>query len=193
MKDKYQKYQFSAISIKIEVAQRFRDFSKNVSGSHTGTLIAMLDFFEVHQLSPLDSIDGSLSAVEIRIKKRISNAIAIIKDIEKSQTLPTVAMLQSLFQEQFEPKEEDSDFEDDFDFIEKKFENGHEEEEWIEETTVPKIRYDRLEEKMEMLKKDFSYVLEKVKAVKSNFGKDYLKLELPMQAVEKYKRTIKNS
>ncbi|MEP5599545.1 MAG: BfmA/BtgA family mobilization protein, partial [Algibacter sp.] len=72
------KYQFSAISIKIEVAQRFRKFSKKVSSSHTQTLIAILDFFEIHQLSPLDSIDGSLSAVEIRIKRRISNAIAII-------------------------------------------------------------------------------------------------------------------
>ena len=187
------KYRFSTISIKKEVAQRFRKFSKNVSSSHTQTLVAILDFFEIHQLSPMDSIDGSLSAVEIRIKRRISNAIAIIKDIEKNQTLPTVAMLQSLFQEQFEPKEEDSDFEDDFDFIEKKFENGREEEEWLEETTVPKILYDRLEDKMEELKKDFDYVLEHVKAVKNNFGKDYLKLELPIQAVEKYKRTIKNS
>ncbi len=186
------KYQFSAISIKIEVAQRFRKFSKNVSSSHTQTLVIMLDFFEIHQLSPLDSIDGSLSAIEIRIKRRISNAIAIIKDIEKSQTLPTVAMLQSLFQEQFEHGQKESDFEDDFDFIEKKFENGHEEEEWLEETTVPKILYDRLEEKMEMLKKDFAYVLDNVKLVKNSFGKDYLKLELPMEALEKYRRTIKN-
>ncbi|MEP5442613.1 BfmA/BtgA family mobilization protein, partial [Ekhidna sp.] len=161
--------------------------------SHTQTLIAILDFFEIHQLSPLDSIDGSLSAVEIRIKRRISNAIAIIKDIEKSQTLPTVAMLQSLFQQQFEPEQEESDFEDDYDFIEKKFENGKEEEEWMEETTIPKIRYERLEDKMEVLKTDFSYVLEKVKEVKSNFGKDYLKLDLTLEEIEKYKRTIKNS
>ncbi len=102
-------------------------------------------------------------------------------------------MLQSLFEQHSEEQEKDSDFEDGFDFIEKKFENGHEQEEWTEETTVPRIRYDRLEDKMEELKKDFGYVLEHVKAVKSNFGKDYLKLELPMGAVEKYKRTIKNS
>ncbi|UOY05729.1 hypothetical protein L0P88_17485 [Muricauda sp. SCSIO 64092] len=183
---------FSTVRFKIKVANRFRKFSMQVARTHTEALESMLDFFEIHQLSPSDSIDGSLSALEIRIKRRISNAIAIIKDIEKSQTLPTVAMLQSLFQEQFEPKE-DSDLEDDFDFVEKKFENGHEQEEWLEETTVPKILYDRLEDKMEMLKKDFAYVLEHVKAVKSNFGKDYLKLELPMGAVEKYKRTIKNN
>ncbi len=191
--EKFSKYQFSGINIKKVTALRFRTLAKTLSMSNTEALSTMLDFFEVHEISPLDSIDGSLSAVEIRIKRRISNAIAIIKDIEKSQTLPTVAMLQSLFQEQFEPKEEGSDLEDDFDFIEKKFENGHEEEEWMEETTVPKILYDRLEDKMEMLKSDFRYVLDHVKEVKSNFSKDYLKLELPMEAVEKYKRTIKNT
>lgn len=192
MEELYQKYQFSAISIKKEVAKRFRNYSREVSSSHTGTLLAMLDFFEIHQLSPLDSIDGSLSAVEIRIKRRISNVIAIIRAIEKSQTQPTVAMLQSLFQQQFEPEERGSDFDDDFDFVEKKFEDGHEEGEWAEETTIPKIRYDRLQEKMEALKEDFSYVLEQVQEVKSNFGKDYLKLEITLEEVEKYKRTIKN-
>lgn len=192
MKDSYQKYRFSAISIKIDVAQRFRKFSRDVSNSHTGTLVAVLDFFEVHQISPLDSIDGSLGAIEIRIKRRINNAIAIIKDIEKSQTLPTVAMLQSLFEQQFEEENDNGNLDDEFDFIEKKFEDAESSKEWIEETTIPKIRYDRLEEKMEALKSDFNYVLEQVKEVKSNFGKDYMKLELSAEEIEKYKRTIKN-
>ncbi|GAL77291.1 hypothetical protein JCM19274_5004 [Algibacter lectus] len=193
MDEGYEKERFATFKIKESVANKFRKFCKEISKSHSMTLRDMVDFFEIHQLSPLDSIDGSLSAVEIRIKRRISNAIAIIKDIEKSQTLPTVAMLQSLFQQQFEPEQEESDFEDDFDFIEKKFENGHEDEQWMEETTIPKIRYERLEDKMEVLKTDFSYVLEKVKEVKSSFGKDYLKLELTLEEIEKYKRTIKNS
>ncbi|MEP5239427.1 MAG: BfmA/BtgA family mobilization protein [Flavobacteriaceae bacterium] len=184
---------FSTVRFKIKVANRFRKFSIQVARTHTEALESMLDFFEVHQLSPLDSIDGSLSAVEIRIKRRISNAIAIIKDIEKNQTLPTVAMLQSLFQEQFEPGEEDSDFEDDFGLIEKKFENVNEEEELLEEISVPKILYERLEYKMDELKKDFGYVLEKVKAVRNNFGKDYLKLEISIAELEKYKRKVNNS
>ena len=157
------------------------------------TLLSMLDFFEIHQLSPMDSIDGSLSAIEIRIKRRIGNAIAIIRDIEKSQTLPTVAMLQSLFDQQFEPDNDDGDLDEDFEFIEKKFENLENTEEWIEETTVPKIRYERLEEKIEALKADFGYVLEQVKEVRASFGKNYLKLELSLDELEKYKRAIKNS
>lgn len=193
MKDLYQKYQFSAISFKKDVAYRFRMFSPKVSSSHTDTLVAMLDFFELHQISPLDSIDGSLSAIEIRIKKRISNAIAIIKDIEKNQTLPTVAMLQSLFEQQLTPDNEETDLEEDFEFVEKKFEDVDIIEELTEETTIPKIRFDKLEEKMELLKADFKYVLDRVKEVKSSFGKGYLKLELTPEELEKYKRNLKNA
>ena len=90
-------------------------------------------------------------------------------------------------------KKEEDYFDDDVEFIEKKFENVGSEEEWPEETTVPKIRYDRLEEKMEQLKSDFSYVLGKVTEARSSFGKPYLKLELTPDEVEKYKRSIKNS
>lgn len=189
----FSKYGFSGVNLKKKTAVRFRILSKELSLSNTEAMEAMLDFFEIHQLSPMDSIDGSLTAIEIRIKRRISNAIAIIRDIEKGQTLPTVAMLQSLFDQQFETDNGDGDLDEDFEFIEKKFENQENTEEWIEETTVPKIRYERLEEKMEALKADFRYVLEQIKEVKVSFGKNYLKLELTPQEVEKYKRTIKNS
>ncbi|SFZ89550.1 hypothetical protein SAMN05428642_101387 [Flaviramulus basaltis] len=192
MEDAYQKYRFSAISIKKDVAHRFREFSKEVSSSHTVTLTTMLDFFEVHQMSPLDSIDGSLGAIEMRIKKRIGQAIAIIRDIEKSQTLPTVAMLQSLFEQQFEVENDNGFLDDELEFTETKFEGLERGEPWAEETTVPKIRYDRLEEKMDGLIADFNHVLYNVKEVKSPFGKTYLKLELLPEEIAKYKRNIKN-
>jgi len=191
--EKFSKYGFSGINVKKTTANRFRTLSKSLGMSNTETLGTMLDFFKVHEISPLDSIDGSLSAIEIRIKRRIGNAIAIIRDIEKSQTLPTVAMLQSLFEQQSGQENDYGELEDDLEFIEKKFEGSDRTEEWIEETTVPKIRYERLQEKMKALKIDFGHVLEQVKAVKSSFGKDYLKLELTPEEVEKYKRTIKNS
>lgn len=189
---KFSKYEFSGINFKRKIADRFRRFSKGIYMSNTEALEAMLNFFEIHQLSPSDSIDGSLSSLEIRIKRRVNAAIAIIKDIEKSQTLPTMAMLQSLFEQQWETENDDDDFDEDFEFIEKKFEDIEGKEELQEETSIPKIRYQRLEEKMELLKSDFNYVLNQVKEVKPSFGKDYLKLELTSEEIEKYKRTINN-
>ena len=40
-----------------------------------------------------------MQTLEKLFKKRINGVIAIMKDIEKNQTKPTVAMLQSLFEE----------------------------------------------------------------------------------------------
>ncbi|WP_345003805.1 BfmA/BtgA family mobilization protein [Snuella lapsa] len=184
---------FSTVRFKIKVANRFRKFSIQVARNHTEALELMLDFFEIHELSPTDSIDGNLRSIEIRIKKRINNAIAIIKSIEQSQTLPTAAMLQSLFEQQLEQGDDDDYLGEHLEYIEKKFEHVETgEEKLLVETTVPKIRYERLEENMKKLKADFNYVLNKVKMVNSPFGKGYLKLEITPEELEKYNRTIKN-
>ncbi|GAA3561339.1 BfmA/BtgA family mobilization protein [Snuella lapsa] len=190
----YEKEQFEGLKIKSSVAKKFRAYCRDISKSQSMGLLAMLDFFEIHELSPTDSIDGNLRSIEIRIKKRINNAIAIIKSIEQNQTLPTVAMLQSLFEQQLEHEDDDDYLGDHLEYIEKKFEHVEAgEKKLMEETTVPKIRYERLEEKMAQLKAEFSYVLSKVKEIKSPFGKPYLKLELTEEEMEKYKRSIKNS
>ena len=97
-------------------------------------------------------------------------------------------MLQSLFEQQFE--QEGDDLEEDFEFIEKKFANDQSQEDQVEETTVPKIRYERLVDKMNSMKKDFEYVLDKIKVVKSPFGKEYLKLELTNDELEKFRREL---
>ncbi|WP_052415777.1 BfmA/BtgA family mobilization protein [Algibacter lectus] len=180
---------FKTVRIKKKTLIRFKSFSKKVSNNYSKTLDMVMNFFEWHGFLPSDRFGKSMVEEIIKNRKRTNAIIAIIKDIEKSQTLPTMAMLQSLF----EQGQEESDFEDDYDFIEKKFPNGKPEEEWFEETTIPKIRYDRLGDKMEVLKKDFSYVLDNVKLVKSSFGKSYLRLELNEQEIEKFKRVIKNS
>ncbi len=179
---------FKTVRIKKKTLLRFKSFSKKVSNSYSKTLDMVMNFFEWHGFLPDDRLGKSMVEEIIKNRKRTNASIAIIKDIEKSQTLPTMAMLQSLFEQQ----ENDSDFEDGLDFIEKKFENGYEEEEWMEETTVPRISYDRLEDKMDLLKKDFSYVLDNVKLVKNTFGKSYLRLELTEGEIERFRRAIKN-
>ena len=63
----------------------------------------MIEFFESNGISPKESIGPQMQTLESLIKKRINGVIAIMKDIEKNQTKPTVAMMQSLFKEA-EPK-----------------------------------------------------------------------------------------
>ena len=100
----YEKEGFEKLGIKISVAVQFRNFCNKTSKSQSMTLLLMMEFFERNELSLEDDLKPGLMETENRIKKRINALIAIIKDIEKNQTKPTMAMLQALFKN-VEPKE----------------------------------------------------------------------------------------
>jgi len=190
VKGKYN-YKYSNVSIRHNVAVRFRVFSKKISKSHTDTLIAIMDFFEWHGFTPshrftksiIEEILKNRQRTETSIK-RTEATIAIIRDIEVTQTKPTTALLESLFEEKLTDEEPE--------MIEKKFIDKPQEEKKIEDTTVPRIRYERLGDKLLSVKEDFEYVLDNVNLIKNSFGKDYFKLELTEGELEKFKRTIKN-
>lgn len=99
----YEKEQFKSLSIKVSVADKFNRFCKEISLSKSMTLLVMIEFFEENGISPVESIGPRMETLETRIslliKKRMNGMIAIMKDIEKSQTKPTVAMLYSLFEQ----------------------------------------------------------------------------------------------
>ena len=99
----YEKERFESLSIKTSTVKKFRRFSKKISKSQSMTLLLMVEFFEDNGISPEESMGPHMQTLENLIKKRINGVIAIMKDIEKNQTKPTVAMIQSLFEEA-EPK-----------------------------------------------------------------------------------------
>lgn len=99
MDNGYEKEQFTTISFKCSTAKKFRVFSKKMGMSNSMTLLLMLDFFENNGVSPNESLGPQIQTLENLIKKRINGVIAIMKDIEKNQTKPTVAMLQALFEQ----------------------------------------------------------------------------------------------
>ncbi len=100
----YEKERFEKLRIKVSVAQKFRKFCKKMSLSQSMTLLLMIEFFEDNGISPHESVGPKMQTLESLIKQRINGVIAIMKDIEKNQTKPTVAMIQSLFQ-QAEPEQ----------------------------------------------------------------------------------------
>lgn len=183
MKGKY-KYEYSNVNFRISVAKRFRSFSRKIAKSHSDSLSIIMDFFEWHGFQPSDRFGKSLLQEILKNRKRTDASIAILKDIETSQTKPTNAMLLSLFEENIT--------EEGPELVERKYEDMLSEEPTAIEITVPKIRYERLKEKMDSIKEDFDYVLNNVKIVKSNFGKNYLKLELTEDELVKFKRSLKN-
>lgn len=99
----YEKERFESLSIKTSVVKKFRRFCRELSKSQSMTLLLMIEFFEDNGISPNEDLGPKMQTLERLIKKRINGVIAILRNIEKSQTKPTAAMIESLFKET-EPK-----------------------------------------------------------------------------------------
>nr|WP_292960811.1 BfmA/BtgA family mobilization protein [Muricauda sp. UBA7809] len=189
----YEKEAFRTVCIKMSILAKFKGFSKRQGRSYSMTLLAMVEFFEHNGISPDERMHDTIASLKYLIKRRFNAMVAIMRSIEKEQTLPTVSMIQALFEQELDSGGEEWD--NDFDFIEQQLTETRppKETEVVDvEVTVPKIRYDRLEEQMEGLKADFAYVLDHVSVFHNRFGKDHLKLDLNPEAIEKYKLKIKN-
>ncbi|MAU16583.1 hypothetical protein GO009_15585 [Muricauda sp. TY007] len=175
---------FRAVRIKKRTLLRFKVFSRKVGKSYSHTLDMVMDFFEWHGFMPSERFEKSIGQEIIKNRKRTDAVIAIIRDIEKNQTLPTIGMMQALFNQELDNDEDGDDFLEDM--IEK---NPPKPDPVFEgEVTVPKIKYDRLEEKAASLQSDLNSILDNVKVVKSSFGKSYLKLEITEGRLERYRR-----
>ncbi len=94
---------FTGIRFKKDTAKRFQNFSRQHFKSHTEALETMLDFFQDNEISPKEKLGPSAKTLETKLLKRINAVIAIMRDMEKSQTKPTLAMLESLFQAENQP------------------------------------------------------------------------------------------
>ena len=90
---------FITIRFKRKTAKRFQQFSKTHFKTHTETMENILDFFFYNEISPKEKLGPTGRTIEAKLLKRINAVIAIMRDMEKTQTKPTVAMMQSLFKE----------------------------------------------------------------------------------------------
>ncbi|WP_394973753.1 BfmA/BtgA family mobilization protein [uncultured Croceitalea sp.] len=179
VKGKYE-YKYLALNLKASVVKRFRSFAKKIAGSQSEALEKMINFFEWHGFKPNDRFADSILEEIRKNRKRTEANIAILRDIEVTQTKPSNTMLLSLFGENLRQQEPVR--------REKKFVEKPKRPQKEIDTTVPKIRYERLQEEMKRLSQDFDYVLGKARLVKSSFGKPYLKLEISSSELARYRR-----
>ncbi|WP_051947248.1 BfmA/BtgA family mobilization protein [Muricauda sp. MAR_2010_75] len=114
----YEKERFAAMKVKVSVARKFRSFSKRQGKSQTMTLLAMVEFFEHNGISPDERMHETIASLKYLIKRRFNSMVAIMRSIEKEQTLPTVSMIQALFEQELET-EVGEEWEGDFEFFEK--------------------------------------------------------------------------
>ena len=96
---------FVTIRFKAKTAEELKKYSRQLGTQHSETLQIMLDFFEANRFTLFESLGSNLSTLEKGMKARINTVVAILKDIEKTQTKPTHEMIQLLFTEKPSRKE----------------------------------------------------------------------------------------
>ncbi len=181
------KTRFARINFRTDTVDRFRSFSKIYGKTHSETLEGMLDFFEKYRLSPFQDFGATMHGMEANIKKRINGMIAILKDIEKSQTRPTEAMLQLLF-EQTAPKEKQPEL------LLEETTDVEEEETVFGSPGAIRLREEKnsLERDLEKIRERFKDILlTKVKIIRPAFGKEKLHLEMTVAEYRELKEQLK--
>ncbi len=166
----YEKEGFATFKIKSSVANKFRKYSRKIGQSQSMTLLLMIDFFEGNNISPSENMGPKMQTLESAMKKRINALIAIIRDIEQNQTLPTKGMLQAIFEElpaQSKKKVNHS--------FEEAFKNLTKNQPSLSNT------------KPENDHNDIRKVLGRLKEVKPSFGKPYWKLALTTSEINHFK------
>ena len=174
------KYDYSAISIKADVAVRFRSYSKQFSKSNTEVLRRMMIFLQWNGLNPFDNtIEKIVSAIE-KNRKQIEVLISIIKNIEKTQTKPTHNMVKILFEAYCKNNE-----------VTRKEKLFLPKPKIVKaEETVPKIFHERTQQEFRDYKRDCRKLLEKIELVEPTFGKPYLKVDLFQGEYEKLRSQL---
>ena len=66
----YEKERFERLRIKAPVAKKFKRYGKGISKFQSMALLLMLDFFEIKDISPEESISPHIQTLENLIKKK---------------------------------------------------------------------------------------------------------------------------
>ena len=143
----------------------------------------MLNFFKWNNLDPNDNL--GIKADDT--KKRINALIAIVRNIEKQQTLPTKAMLDMLFQEITQSEEEQEEIEmtgDPFDFGTPEILTRDTELEHY------RNRFEEMQQQLSNYKNNMDILLNRLHHMSGTFGKDYHKLDMNKDELEHFKKSL---
>mgnify|MGYP006359291439 FL=1 len=183
---------FSTIRLKEIAANRFRKYSVEMAKTHSEAMESMLDYFEKNKVSPYESLGPNIITLEHLIKKRFDGLIAIIKNIEKHQSKPLLAIMQSLIQESPEKETNllDSKL---WERLEAKSKN-----ETIVDPSAPEVIFHkneklRIEKELQQVRMDLQIIIKKVVIVRTNFGRPYFRLDMSEDELEAFRSRYGNS
>lgn len=170
---------FNTIRLRRKTLEEFKEYSIKTSSNYSETLEYMIAFFRDTGLSPYDTMTHPILVPAIAINRRLDYIIALLRNIEQTQLIPTRKMLESLFEG-----------------VEKKESIYIEETE--EEIETSRLETDKLlskysneiyytNEELKALKRKFGNLLRKVVYINKTFGKGYYHLDISKEEFEELK------
>ena len=173
---------YITLKIKSQTAGEFRIFCRKLGKQQSDSLQLMLDFFKNNRLSPSEELGPNFITLEKGLKVRINAVVAILKNIEKTQTKPSHAMLQLLFGENSVKKKEL--------LLEKTQQEPAKNDHLQQEIVAYQNMESELRKKLYERTHDLKSVLDKVAVVRNNFGRIHLRLNLSREEYEQLKSKL---
>lgn len=170
---------FNTIRLKKRVIEKFKEYSKKTSPSYSETLDYMVAFFEDTGLSPFDTMHNPILSFTRALSKRTKAVMTILRNIEKTQLIPTREMLESLFEEVEKEKPI---------YIEKTLEEIE-----ASKTEADKLidsyskELDKNKKELYEVRNEFGSLLNELSYIKNTFGKSYYRLEISKEKIEELK------
>ena len=176
---------FNTIRLRRKIIEKFKEYSRKTSPNYSETLEYMIAYFEDSGFSPYDTIYNPILASTIAINRRTDYIIALLKNIEKTQLIPTRLMLESLFQ--IDTKEKKPLL------VERKVldsTNKVEVDPKDEQLEFYRTQDERNQERASALKWEYFTLLEQLVFTKSNFGKNHYRLDITQEELKNLKIKI---
>ena len=161
------------MNLQATVVERFRKFYKSFARTQSDALSDMMDYFEWHGFHPNQRKGKSMMNEILTNRKRTEANIAILRNIEKTQTKPVSIQMDLLFEGQTKKRESPK-------LVEKMFVNKTPKQKRFEQKYVSRVEYDGLKFDMDDLYSEFIYIIDRVQEVKPTFGQPYLKLDMSL-------------
>jgi len=177
---------FNTIRLKKKTIEKFKKYSKKVSPNYSETLDYMIAFFEDNYLSPYDTLNSPMWSFNKIINKRMDAVVAIIRNMEKTQLIPSREMLESLFDE--------AEKEDEQELLEEVLSDTTSEAEFTENMELEYYRngYFTGKSSLREVKDEFKNVLNQMTYIKNNFGNNYYRLNISQQEFDEILLKINN-
>lgn len=172
----------TSIKIKTTTAVTFRKLAAKLGESYNDTLLLMLDFFNVNGLSPKENIVPKMATLKKDLSQQNNAMIAIMRNIENTQTKPMQAMIKHLFEQSSSTKKEI--------LLEKKATHQETKNSSSENPTSGSELL--LQQKLKDTIRSLESVLERVELVSPRFGKKYLRMNMSQAEFNALKYKLKN-